>query len=86
MYDLILFRTKTVIEVDRELTTTPANSVILFDRTRRQHYHTDEEYLINDFVHFNLNSKSDDVLLKNLIFNKPFPIEQVDAIKNSYGL
>jgi len=80
VYDLILFRTKTIIEVDGEPVSANANSVIIYDRFCRQHYYTDEEYLINDFVHFNIDTQSDNVLIEKLILNKPFPIEQVDAV------
>lgn len=82
VYDLVLFITKTVIEIDGELVVIKPNTMILFDRTFKQCYYSNEEYLINDFIHFDLDSESEKNLLEKMVFNKPFQIEQIDIIRN----
>ena len=81
VYVLILFRTKTVIELNGEEIPVKPNSMIIYDRQCPQKYRSDDAFLLNDFVHFNVDSSSADALFKNHIFNKPFHIEQIDSIK-----
>jgi len=81
-YDLVLFKTKTIIEMGGDKIVTKPNSIVIFDPECKQKYYSYEEYLINDFVHFKLDDETKEVLLGNLPFNKPFPIEQVDYISN----
>ena len=81
VYDLILFRTKTLIKLDGKEISAAPNSMILYDRHCPQKYRSDDAYLLNDFVHFNVDASSAEFLLKNLIFNKPFHIEQIDSVK-----
>lgn len=81
-YDLVLFKTKTVIEMDGDKIVTKPNSVVLFEPQFRQKYYSFEDYLVNDFVHFKMDDETKDILLGSFPFNKPFPIEQVDYISN----
>lgn len=81
-YDLVLFKTKTVIEQDSDKIVTKPNSIVIFDPRCRQKYYPYEDYLINDFVHFKMDDETKDILLGSFPFNKPFPIEQVDYISN----
>lgn len=81
-YDLVLFKTKTIIELEGDKIITKPNSIVIFDPQCRQRYYSYEEYLINDFVHFKLDDETKEVLLDNFPFNVPFPIEQVEYISN----
>ena len=81
-YDLVLFKTKTIIEMDGDKIVTKPNTIVIFDPEFKQRYYSYEEYLINDFVHFKLDDETKEVLLSNFPFNTPFAIEQVDYISN----
>lgn len=81
-YDLVLFKTKTVIEINGDKIVTKPNSIVLFEPGCTQRYYTYEDYLLNDFVHFKLDAESKEVLLGDFPFNIPFAIEQVDYISN----
>jgi len=81
-YDLVLFKTKTVLETDGDKTIIKPNTVIIFDPEYKQKYYSCEDYLINDFVHFKIDDETKDTLLGDFPFNKPFAIEQVDCITN----
>ena len=81
VYDLVLFLTRTVIEAEGKLIVVKPNTMILFDRFSRQHYYSEEELLVNDFVHFDPDAETEEKLLENMIFNKPFQVEQTDVIR-----
>jgi len=81
-YDIVLFKTKTVIETDDNIIIAKPNTIILFDPSYKQKYYSDEDYLINHFVHFKLDDETKETLLGDFPFNKPFAIEQVDCISN----
>jgi len=79
-YSIILFHTNVIIETADGLICTDKPSIIIFDKFSKQHYYSEDNILIHDSIHFEPDFKSEKNILKNLIFNKPFPIENLEAV------
>ncbi len=60
-YTLIIMKSKAFFEIDGKTVYTSPNSIIIYDKTTKQYYGADDNIFINDWIHFDIEKKEENI-------------------------